>query len=602
MNTMKTLPKWLLLLLLLWAGALPLRGQNCSANGNLIIFTNYDGGRLNISVDADIPNLRIGICTYEPVEVNISGPFSGNVTRVLYAGLNSTQNNNNCGLGNFPTSIAGVPAGLTTILTAPPAPLSNPNGNNSIVCAYSCNTTVEQGGCNTIDQVTTFFGGQLGGVLYALHAQYCCWLETTTYRVSELAGSCCQPSGGAAAIAYERAVYCPALGAPQPVLLTGSAGGTFSTAPAGLAIDAATGAITPAGSTPGAYVVSYTLPGCPPVVATTTVVIGSSVAAPMAMGGATYCAGEPIAPLTATAGAGGALRWYADAALTTLLGTGPVLPISAGVGTSVYYVTETADGCESAATAVTVTVNGAGSAAFAYPSATYCVGAGAALPVVTGVAGGTFSSASAGLALNAATGAVDLAASAPGDYTVVYRSPGPCAGADSARVTVAAAPAVSVSATPGGCGQAAVLTATGDGNNYTWSNGQSGATLSVLPGAGAGAYCVTAEANGCTAEACIEVAFDTECCAVFVPNAFSPNDDGVNDGFLPLSGCGFEGYSLRIFDRWGQLVFESENPDDEWNGRFRGRPLEPGVYVYVLNCRFSAVDERELYGSFSLVR
>ncbi|MDZ4679305.1 MAG: hypothetical protein SH848_04165 [Saprospiraceae bacterium] len=59
--------------------------QSCDPNGNLIIFSNYDGGELNINVDVDIADLRIGICTYEPVRITISGSFSGNVTEVLYA-------------------------------------------------------------------------------------------------------------------------------------------------------------------------------------------------------------------------------------------------------------------------------------------------------------------------------------------------------------------------------------------------------------------------------------------------------------------------------------------------------------------------------------
>jgi hypothetical protein len=85
-----------------------LNAQVCNPNGNLIIFTNYDGGILNINVDVNIPNLKIGVCTYEPVQINIIGAYAANVAEVLYAGFNSTQNNNNCGIGNFPTSINGV--------------------------------------------------------------------------------------------------------------------------------------------------------------------------------------------------------------------------------------------------------------------------------------------------------------------------------------------------------------------------------------------------------------------------------------------------------------------------------------------------------------
>ncbi len=81
----------------------------CDSTGNLIIYSNYDGGILTINLDQNIPNLKVGICTYEPVQVSFTGAFVGNITQVIYAGFNSTQNNNNCGQGNFITSISGVP-------------------------------------------------------------------------------------------------------------------------------------------------------------------------------------------------------------------------------------------------------------------------------------------------------------------------------------------------------------------------------------------------------------------------------------------------------------------------------------------------------------
>jgi hypothetical protein len=82
--------------------------QVCDPAGNLFLVSNYDGGIVTINVDEDIPNLVIGISTYEPVQVTITGPFATNVVQVLYAGMNSSQNNNNCGQGNFTTSIVGV--------------------------------------------------------------------------------------------------------------------------------------------------------------------------------------------------------------------------------------------------------------------------------------------------------------------------------------------------------------------------------------------------------------------------------------------------------------------------------------------------------------
>lgn len=170
------------------------KAQICSGNGNLMLYTNYDGGIININVDVNIPNLKIGICTYEPVQVNISGPFVNNVTQVLYAGFNSTQNNNNCNQGNFITSISGVPQNIIDIRTYPPVDLQNPNGAPNIICAYACDTIGNQGGCNTVDQVVYYFTQQTGGTLYAHNIQYNCWLNTT-YNVSA-GGTCCITPGG----------------------------------------------------------------------------------------------------------------------------------------------------------------------------------------------------------------------------------------------------------------------------------------------------------------------------------------------------------------------------------------------------------------------
>ncbi|MCI5083477.1 MAG: gliding motility-associated C-terminal domain-containing protein, partial [Saprospiraceae bacterium] len=79
---------------------------------------------------------------------------------------------------------------------------------------------------------------------------------------------------------------------------------------------------------------------------------------------------------------------------------------------------------------------------------------------------------------------------------------------------------------------------------------------------------------------------------IFVPNVFSPNNDGSNDVLMIQSGVGVEEIeSYRIFDRNGALVYEQTNfqPNDPyfgWDGRFRGQDLNTGVYVYVAEIRF----------------
>lgn len=67
---------------------------------------------------------------------------------------------------------------------------------------------------------------------------------------------------------------------------------------------------------------------------------------------------------------------------------------------------------------------------------------------------------------------------------------------------------------------------------------------------------------------------------IFIPNAFTPNGDGVNDRFLVI-GEGFTDGLLSIFNRWGQLVFETTNWEQGWDGTMNGQPVESGFYVYM---------------------
>ncbi|HRO98762.1 MAG TPA: hypothetical protein PLN54_04955, partial [Flavobacteriales bacterium] len=64
----------------------------CDATGNMLIYSNYEGGYLTINVDQNIPDLKVGITTYEAVQVDFVGPFVGNITQVVYAGYGDVNN------------------------------------------------------------------------------------------------------------------------------------------------------------------------------------------------------------------------------------------------------------------------------------------------------------------------------------------------------------------------------------------------------------------------------------------------------------------------------------------------------------------------------
>jgi hypothetical protein len=159
----------------------------CNPTGNLMLFTNYDGGNLNINVDVNIPNLKIGVVAYEGTAITISGIFANNVTAVSYAGYNGA--NAHCG-SLINTSISGTSgASVNSLSLIPAATLTNLNGWPQIICGYSCSTTTNQGGCNTVDQIEAYFLSQFpGSVLRAHKVQYGCW--TGIQAISD-GGTCC---------------------------------------------------------------------------------------------------------------------------------------------------------------------------------------------------------------------------------------------------------------------------------------------------------------------------------------------------------------------------------------------------------------------------
>ena len=78
---------------------------------------------------------------------------------------------------------------------------------------------------------------------------------------------------------------------------------------------------------------------------------------------------------------------------------------------------------------------------------------------------------------------------------------------------------------------------------------------------------------------------------MYIPNSFSPDEDDLNDEFGVSYECELESYSLRIFDRWGELLFETNNPINKWNGSLKGTSLAGGIFVYRLS--YKSIYEQE---------
>ncbi|MCB0601096.1 MAG: gliding motility-associated C-terminal domain-containing protein [Saprospiraceae bacterium] len=119
---------------------------------------------------------------------------------------------------------------------------------------------------------------------------------------------------------------------------------------------------------------------------------------------------------------------------------------------------------------------------------------------------------------------------------------------------------------------------------------------------------IVTDATGCMQTASIPVSVRL-IRHVFIPNAFSPNDDGRNDLFQVFTGTGVTAInSMRVFDRWGNVLFDRENltpsfgGTEGWDGRVNNRVMNPGVYVYVVDVTFRDGARIKYRGDVTLIR
>jgi gliding motility-associated-like protein len=128
-------------------------------------------------------------------------------------------------------------------------------------------------------------------------------------------------------------------------------------------------------------------------------------------------------------------------------------------------------------------------------------------------------------------------------------------------------------------GQTLLLDATSSNATYRWQDGSSQPQFNVTQ---SGTYSVEVISPCGDTKDSIVVSYEDCTCRFYIPSAFTPNHDGVNDVFLPKSKCLFTGYNMRVFNRWGQLLFESRNAATGWDGTSAGRAQPAGTYIWEL--------------------
>jgi gliding motility-associated-like protein len=113
-------------------------------------------------------------------------------------------------------------------------------------------------------------------------------------------------------------------------------------------------------------------------------------------------------------------------------------------------------------------------------------------------------------------------------------------------------------------------------------------------------YTVTLiDLNGCTASDNVTIYFDP---LIYVPNTFTPNADENNPFFLPI-GTNIDDFRIDIYDRWGEIIFTAESLGIAWDGTYKGKNCQDGVYGWKI--RYSPITTAEVFelmGHVTLLR
>lgn len=334
-----------------------------------------------------------------------------------------------------------------------------------------------------------------------------------------------------------------------------------------------TGAITPSINESPASTTIYTVTGesltC---TSTKTAAITVNSIPTVAVNNASICSGETAVLSTSVSPTGGNFQWLPNNQTTASISESPA---SATNYTVIYSV----NGCTNSAVSV-ITVKT--SPNLNVTTAELCAGNSGTLTASEDISGGNYTWLPGGETTNTIV-------AAPGStttFTVLYTVNG-CTTSATSIMTVNPIPDISLSATSLTVStlfqDSSTVTASG-AISYTWAVGQINTpTITVSP-ALTTTYCVTGvSAEGCINYACIEIVVKDQS-TLYVPNSFTPNGDGLNDIFY--TPCyRIATYEIRIFNRWGQEIFSSDDPLKGWDGTFNGVISQDDVYVYIINAK-----------------
>lgn len=326
-------------------------------------------------------------------------------------------------------------------------------------------------------------------------------------------------------------------------------------------------------------------------------------------GGATYCLGDAIAPVTASPTGTG--PWTVSYTLngTPLTATSPTSPVTLGSTPGVYVVTGIVDQiCSNSSSGTqTITVNELPTVSAGDDQA-HCDG------TITQVSG------SGAVSYTWTNGVTNETSFTPPvgntTYTVTGTDVNGCTNTDEMNIVVTAYPPPP-SVGPQDeqyCKQSTEIPpflATGIGQTFTWySDGAQvnqlgvGSSFQPLIIEGTTTYYVTQSLNGCEgAPASIGIFLENCEATIVMPNVFTPNTDGTNSLFHPVFMDGVTEAQTIVVNRWGNVIFETDDQQINWNGYDKsGKEVEEGTYFWKMTYRDLNFDEFVIHGNVQVIR
>ncbi len=325
--------------------------------------------------------------------------------------------------------------------------------------------------------------------------------------------------------------------------------------------------------------------------------------------GDTVCAGGSA---TVSATGSGDLFWYASADTNLLLSNGSTWTF-VPLGSDTVYLLQIEDGCASTFLAVPVEVAPVSPAPSITGVVAYCVGD--TLLLIAEASGPPVEwSTPAGMVQGGSIGPMLAQPSAAGLYSCWVVASG--CGSDTASVEVDVSLVPDIPVITGDTllcvGDTLLLVADATGGTVLWqtpSGPFNGTTLTVdgVLNADQGEYLCMAFDGACASAAAMVLVLVDPCTSdttdFIIPNIFSPNGDGVNDGFF-LGGEGIRRVDLQVYNRWGQLMAELSGRSVRWDGRTAGAGVlcSEGVYYWVAQATRNTGENVQLSGYVQLVR